>query len=327
MNLTIIGLGRIGASVGLALGARREQIRRIGHDISPETARLASQRDCVDKISHNLPDSVRQADIVLLALPLDQIEDTLRIIGQDLPSGALVLETAPAKTQVATWAQEHLPPHCAYIGLSPVLNARYLLDPERGPAAGRADLFAGSQIGLIVPPRISEGFFNLALHLVEMLGARPLFIDPQEADGVLAGLHLLPQLASAGLHAAVSRQPGWAENRKLAGGPFARSSAVLLEGDTPEALGVAASSGRSDMLRLLDALIAELQTIRGQLAGPDLDGLVAGIRRAAEGQAEWRDRREVDDWDARTDASDAQLPSWRQRLGGFFGSRRPDDGS
>ncbi len=324
-NLTIIGLGRIGASVGLALGQHKGAFQRTGHDISPEHARQARQLGCVDSISHNLPASVSQADIVLLALPLDQIEATLRHIRQDLPPGALVLDTAPTKTQVIAWAQAHLPDHCSYIGLSPVLNARYLLDHDMGPQAGRPDLFAGCQIGITAPRGTREGPFELALHLVHMLGARPLFIDPQEADGVMAALHLLPQLVSAGLQAAVSRQPGWLENRKLAGGPYARLVAALAESDTPEALGSAAAASQADMLRLLDALVAELRSARGFLDERDHAGLADWIRSAADSQIEWLKGRNADDWEVRADAWEVQPPSWWNRLGGWFGSRRKDE--
>ena len=58
-QITIVGLGQIGASVGLALGKRRSDIRRVGHDKSPEIAKKALQRGAVDEMKYNLPAAVR----------------------------------------------------------------------------------------------------------------------------------------------------------------------------------------------------------------------------------------------------------------------------
>jgi prephenate dehydrogenase len=51
-------------------------------------------------VKYNLPASVREAKIVILALPLSEVRETLRIIAPDLQEGTLVLDTAPAKAQL-----------------------------------------------------------------------------------------------------------------------------------------------------------------------------------------------------------------------------------
>ena len=65
-QITIIGLGQIGASMGLALGAYKENIFRVGHDKHMEGARAAQKKGAVDKVIVNLPASVEGAQIVVL---------------------------------------------------------------------------------------------------------------------------------------------------------------------------------------------------------------------------------------------------------------------
>ena len=77
VNLTIIGLGQIGTSVGLALADQSEVVFRLGHDREISKARKAEKMGALDKVSINLPSAVREADLVLLALPVDQIRDRL----------------------------------------------------------------------------------------------------------------------------------------------------------------------------------------------------------------------------------------------------------
>ena len=69
VNITIIGLGQIGASIGLALASHKDQVTLTGHDKSPAIAREAHKLGAVDKINFNLPASVEGANVVILALP------------------------------------------------------------------------------------------------------------------------------------------------------------------------------------------------------------------------------------------------------------------
>ena len=68
VQITIIGLGQVGTSIGLAL-AGQKNIKRVGHDKSYEVARAAQKAGAVDEIKVNLPSSVSDANVVILSLP------------------------------------------------------------------------------------------------------------------------------------------------------------------------------------------------------------------------------------------------------------------
>ena len=71
VQVTILGLGQIGASIGLALGEHKDLVRRIGNDTEPKIARRAEKMGAIDHVIFNLPSAVRHADLVILALPVD----------------------------------------------------------------------------------------------------------------------------------------------------------------------------------------------------------------------------------------------------------------
>ncbi|HSB03481.1 MAG TPA: prephenate dehydrogenase/arogenate dehydrogenase family protein, partial [Anaerolineales bacterium] len=125
VQITIVGLGQIGSSIGLALKAHGVNIHRVGHDKDPEAAKESQNMGAVDDVKYNLPASVREARIVVLALPLAAVRETLEIITSDLQEGTLILDTAPAKTTVAAWAKELLPEGRFYVGLTPAINPEY----------------------------------------------------------------------------------------------------------------------------------------------------------------------------------------------------------
>ena len=72
VQITIIGLGQVGTSIGLAL-AGQKNIKRVGHDKDYETARQSQKAGAVDEIKVNLPSSVTDANVVILSIPLSEV--------------------------------------------------------------------------------------------------------------------------------------------------------------------------------------------------------------------------------------------------------------
>jgi prephenate dehydrogenase len=135
VQITIVGLGQIGTSFGLALANQPDLVRRIGHDRQAEVARNAEKMGAVDKVVFNLPAAVREADLVLLSVPIDQVRETMAIIAPELKEGSVVMDTAPVKEVVAAWASDLLPADRHYVGLTPVLNPLYLDESVTGAEA------------------------------------------------------------------------------------------------------------------------------------------------------------------------------------------------
>ena len=297
VKITIIGLGKIGTSAGLALARHTDQVYRLGHDIHPEHARRAQKMAAIDKVVYNLPASVVDADIVLLTLPLDQIRETLEIISPDLKEGAVVMDTSPVKAAVSDWAATFLPPGRYYVGLTPVLNPLYLLGSEVGGEAGREDLFQNGLMGIVAPRGTSSAAIKLAADLTTLLGAQPLFMDMVEVDSLMAALHVIPQLLAAGLVSATVGQPGWLEGRKVAGAPFAQAGTPLVSSDTPEALGSAAMLSQEHVLRVLDRVVAYLQSFRAHIAAGEEEQLIEQLKTARSDREAWWEQRMQGQWE------------------------------
>jgi prephenate dehydrogenase len=295
VKITILGLGQIGASIGLALANHKDQVTTLGHDLSPEIARKAQKLGAVDKIEYNLPASVQGADVVVLALPLDQIYETLKFIAEDVREEAVVMDTAPVKTIVAAWVKELLPPKRHYVGLTPALNPLVLEETGRGLDAARADLFHKGLVAVTAPNGTVDEALKLAADFVTLLGARPFFVDMAEVDGIMAAAHLLPGLAAAALVETVTGQPGWADIRKLAGKPFAAATHPL-EGEEPAALAEAALQNRVNAIRVLDGYIAALQSLRGEVAGEEKKNLHTRLDHTCKKREKWRQERTEGNW-------------------------------
>ena len=313
VQITIVGLGQIGSSIGLALKAHDVNIHRVGHDKDPQAGKEAQRIGAVDDVKYNLPASVRDAKIVILALPLAEIRETLKIIATDLQEGALVLDTAPAKSTLAAWAKELLPEGRHYIGLTPAINPNYLHGTEFGVKAAKADLFEKGLIVVNAPRGTPGNVFNLAMELVNLLGAMPLLMDTAEADGIFSAMHVLPQLAAAALLSATVDKPGWQEARKLAGRPYASVTAGAAYHDDMLSLGETALENRENIVRLLNAYITSLLNLRDEISENDRDALLERLGEAWKGRARWLDERTAAEW-LKGEGQEVDAPSFGDRV-------------
>lgn len=313
VQITIVGLGQIGSSIGLALKARNVSVHLMGHDKDPQVAREAHKLGAVDVVRHNLPDSVREAKIVILALPFGGIRETLEVIAPDLQEGVLVLDTAPAKATVAAWVKELLPAGRFYVGLTPAINPEYLHGTEFGVKAARADLFEKALMAVTAPQGTPVNVFNLATELVRLLGSLPLFMDTAEADGIFMAMHMLPQLASAALLDATVGKPGWQDARKLAGRPFATVTGGIAYHDDVVSLREAAIENRENMVRLLNAYITSLVRLRDEIDTNDRDALAARLADSLQGRTRWFDERLSAEW-LNQEAQRIDAPSFGDRV-------------
>lgn len=320
IQISIVGLGQIGASVGLALGKRRSDIRRVGHDKSPEIAKKAQQIGAVDDVKFNLPASVRDANIVLLSLPISEVRATMETIAQDLREGVVVLGITPVQKTVAEWAQELLPAGRHFVSLAPAINPMYLHRIDLGVDAAAEDLFEKGVMMLSTLSGVPEQAVKVATDLIEIVGARPVFGDMPEIDSLMSSTHIVPQLVAAALLNAVVDQPGWRESRQLAGRPFSALTSALAYQDEVHALGEAAIANRESVTRVLDVMIASLQGMRNDIANGNRDDVFERLELASEGHQRWLAQRMRDEWQSDEHQVDLRnLPSFWERI---LGSRK-----
>lgn len=317
VKVGIIGLGQIGASIGLALASHKDQVTTSGYDKSADVMRKARKLNVVENFAHNLFACAREADLLILALPLDQIHETLELIAQNVHEEVVVIDTAPAKQVVADWANKLLPEKRHYVGLTPALNPQALDENAHGIEAARADLFQKGLVAVTALHTTAGPAINLATSFVSLLGARAYFADLAEVDGIMATVSNLPLLAAAALTETVIDQPGWADIRKLAGRPFAAGMRPL-EGIEAAALAEAACQNRINTTRVLDEYIARLKSMRDEIEAENDGSLARRLEQIEDGRSQWLRVRADGDWQS-IEAIEQEIPTfselWMQQLG------------
>jgi prephenate dehydrogenase len=280
LQITIVGLGLIGSSAGLALRRYEEKVVVVGHDKDSKLAAKAKKMGAVDRTEWNLINAVSEADRVLLAVPADQIKGVLATVAKDLKAGCILVDTAEVKAPVLRWASELLPKEAHLIGGHPILMVE---NPNIEGAS--ASLFENKLFCLTPDVGSEASAVRLAADLVEAMGAKPFFLDAAEHDSMVAAVEHIPAILAGAILEATGGSSGWLDMRKLAASQFYSSTLIMAESGSGAAEACAAN--RDNVLYWLDRLTAVLRAWRQNLAEGNSEALVKAFDSGLEARHNW----------------------------------------
>ena len=280
MLVTIIGLGLIGGSIGLALRqGNKPGWEIVGYSRSQETAANALTSGAIERSEANLENAVKQASLVIIATPVLTVREIFSQIAPHLSSGCTVTDTASAKVQVMKWAEEILPPKVDFIGGHPMAGKE-----SYGIRAAEAELFRGCTYCLTSSKKASPESIGRITSMVEKLGAIPFFIDAQGHDNLVAGISHLPILLSAALVSLTTKNPSWLKMSKLAASGY-RDLTRLASGN-PEVNAHICLSNKEAISNWADKFSQELDRYRQLVADGD-ERLEQALTEAKKARQEW----------------------------------------
>ena len=290
-RITIVGLGLIGGSIGLALRQTENDYEVVGHDREHAVAGKARKLGAVSKTEWNLISACEGADLIIIATPVMAIKETLTAIIPYLKPGCLITDTASIKRPVMAWAKEILPETVNFVGGDPIISQELSQETSTtgslptGIKGARADLFQGGLYCLTPSPEAAPQAVQLATDLVHLLGAKPFFLDAAEHDGLVAGVDHLPFILSAALLGTAITSPAWREMRKLAGDAF-QSATRFSSGDAATYRDACLTNGEN-IVRWIDACLARLKELREVVVAQEAEKLEKTFEEAMAARDRW----------------------------------------
>jgi prephenate dehydrogenase len=196
-QVTVVGVGLIGGSVGLASRARGAALRVVGVGRDPRTLARAVELGAIDSFSTDLADGVRAADLVVVCTPVDRIAGMILAAAPHVRPGTLFTDAGSTKQNILCGLAGKVPDQFPYVPAHPIAGAE-----KAGVEHARADLFQ-DRVTIVTPPPGSD---SEALARVEAfwrdLGSKVVRMSPEEHDRVLASTSHLPHAVASGVAAA-----------------------------------------------------------------------------------------------------------------------------
>ncbi len=263
-RIAIIGLGYIGGSIGMGLrAAKLRKTEIVGFDDWRAARRAADKQDAVDHVAGNPREAVDGAGLVILATPPTATSELLAEIAPYLGRGAAVTDTAASKTQIGTWAQQHLPNGVSFVGGHPMAGDASAFGIDNASA----DLFRGKSWFVTPSSTASDSAVKSVLGMVRELGATPHFLDASEHDYVMAGVSHLPLVVSSALFTMLRSSDGWPDFGRAAGDTF-RAMTAFNAGD-PSMTTEIAVTNKEQVQHWIDRFVLELNRVRNLLDEPE----------------------------------------------------------
>ncbi len=194
-RLAVIGVGLIGGSFALALREAAHEVHIVGYDRDEINLAAARHLGVINGVAHDAATAVRDADMVMIAVPVGQFEEVLREIAPALSASAVVTDVGSTKGSVVRAAQAILGPAFErFVPGHPIAGAEH-----SGVRAAHADLFRDRSV-VLTPV---EGGHELPREIMrkcwEACGARVEEMTVARHDAIFGVVSHLPHLLSFAL--------------------------------------------------------------------------------------------------------------------------------
>jgi len=215
-QITVVGLGLLGASVTLAVLRTLSAVKTIGYSHRHVTRQKARKLGVAGKIVDQIEQSVAGSDIVILATPICTFEEIFIQIAGACRPGCIVTDVGSTKVLAHRWAQKTLPKNVYYVGSHPIAGSE-----QRGVDFARDDLFYGADCILTATEKTNPAAIRRLKRFWTSLGCTVKQMSPAEHDRILANVSHLPHIMAAAL-----MNVNNAEELKLAGQGFIDASRI-----------------------------------------------------------------------------------------------------
>jgi len=283
-KITLIGVGLLGGSLGMALRKRRLAGSVVGFVRRAASVEECRERGAVNLATLDLKRAVAGAELIVLCTPLAQMRDLVEQMLPALKPGAIVTDVGSVKGSVVRDLEALVAKAGAhFVGGHPMAGAE-----KMGVAAARADLFVGTAC-VITPTRKSN---PAAVRKVEQLwksvGARLLKLTPKAHDVLVSRSSNLPHLVAAQLVNLTLSTELPKEQGMLCATGF-RDTTRIASG-SPEMWRDIALANRKNLSRALVAFTNRLQDFRRALQRGDARAVTKCFEQARERRERWSKR-------------------------------------
>ncbi len=251
-NITLVGVGLLGGSIGLAV-----QRRGLATRVTGLVRRASAVDECLNlriatDATRNVATAVRDADWIVLCSPIGQMKSLVRDLLPFVKPGVIITDVGSVKASVV----DEVEPLAAAAGVQFVGSHPMAGSERTGMAAARADLFEGMVCVVTPTPRTPPEAVRRVSEFWSALGSRVIHLAPDRHDDLVGRSSHLPHVAAAGLANYVLSPVHPAEQGRLCAGGF-RDTTRIASG-SPEMWRDIAMANRRHLSRVLGVFLEDL---------------------------------------------------------------------
>jgi cyclohexadieny/prephenate dehydrogenase len=270
-QLTILAPGLLGGSVARAARARGVAQRIVVWTRRPESRLKLREQPWCDAVADRPEDAVRDANLVVVAAPVDRIVPLIEQIAAQLPAGAIVTDVGSVKGEISRLGHAALGDRAHFVGAHPMAGSE-----KTGWENASDNLFERRTCFVTPLEKKTDGAATeTVVRFWRDLGAEVVTTDPDAHDEIVAHISHLPQVIASSLCAFLAtKNPAW---RNYSGGGL-RDTTRIAASD-PQIWRAILEQNRDEVLRALRKYQDELQAFHAALSNRDYLDVVTRLER------------------------------------------------
>ena len=278
--VSIVGVGLIGASLGLALKGAGVVREVIGVGRSSANLDQAKKMGAIDRVA-DLAEAVQSSQWIVLCVPVAQMRAIFTQLEPHLGSNTLITDAGSTKSDVILAAKEVLGKKvCQFVPAHPIAGGA-----QHGAAAARADLFQGKQTIICQLQENSAADVALVEEFWKVLGSNIKRISAVQHDAIYAAVSHLPHILSYALMASVLNSEDAEQKLGHAGAGFRDFTRIAAS--SPELWRDICIANKQAILKELDQYLSVTGRLREMIAKEDAAGLEKVFQKASQARQKW----------------------------------------
>lgn len=273
-KIVIIGVGLIGGSLAINLRAEGIATEIVGVGRGLANLEEAKAMGVVDSYTTDIAEAVEGADLVVAAVPVLKVAETIATAAPHLKPGCIVTDVGSVKEELIRQVEPLLPEGVHFVPAHPVAGTE-----SSGVKAALPDLFV-DRICILTPTRRTDaGALEVVRNIWLAAGSRVVIMDAATHDMVLAAVSHLPHVIAYTLVNTVADvQDSGVETLVYSAGGFRDFTRIA--SSSPEMWTDICVMNRDSILKTIEGFQARLSSLKELIENGDMAGMKADFERA-----------------------------------------------
>lgn len=279
---TLIGVGLLGGSLGLALQKRKLSEEVVGYVRREASVGACREHGVVSMVTMDLQAAVEDADLIVMCTPLGQMKPLAEKFLPNLKPGAIVTDVGSVKEEAVNELESIVASaQATFIGSHPMAGSE-----KTGPSAAREDLF-NNAVTIVTPTNDTPDEVTKKIESFwQAVGCRTIRLSPDLHDNLTSRCSHLPHIVAAGLANYILSPAHPPEQGQLCATGF-RDTTRIASG-SPEMWRDIVMSNRKHLLRVLSVFAEDLKEFERALERNDTDAIVEFFEIAKQRRDQWQ---------------------------------------
>ena len=198
-KIAFIGIGLINSSLARDLNSLEFCKTTSAFSRTKKTRNILRKLNIVDKVEESYENAVKDADIVIIGVPVAAFSNVIKKVSSHLKENAIITDVGSVKKSLINIAEKNLPKGIDFIPGHPIAGTEY-----SGPEAGFKGLFKNGYCILTPSTNIRKQSLDIIIKMWNLVGMRVDIMDPEYHDMVLAITSHIPHIIAYSIVGTIS---------------------------------------------------------------------------------------------------------------------------